>query len=166
MLTKLPHFSQEESRAPSRAAHRRRQCLKIDKSFVDGVGRHGKECELAQSIIELDQTLNLEIVAEGVERAAQLGWLKARRCDLAQGFLFAHALDADTLANTGTELIASLVSPLAYDSSPAALLTVQEPAQENPASRPPREASLPCLACSTQAGPRAADHAALARCRN
>ena len=71
--------------------------LKIDKSFVDGVGQRGKERELAQSIIELGQTLNLEIVAEGVERADQLGWLKARHCDLAQGFLFAHALDADTL---------------------------------------------------------------------
>jgi len=56
--------------------------LKIDKSFVDGVGQRGKERELAQSIIELGQTLNLEIVAEGVERAEQLGWLKARHCDL------------------------------------------------------------------------------------
>jgi diguanylate cyclase (GGDEF)-like protein len=72
--------------------------IKIDKSFVDGVGQHGKERELAQSIIELGQTLHLEIVAEGVERADQLGWLKSRHCDLAQGFLFAHALDADTLS--------------------------------------------------------------------
>jgi diguanylate cyclase (GGDEF)-like protein len=71
--------------------------LKIDKSFVDGVGQHGKERELAQSIIELGQTLNLEIVAEGVERADQLGWLKSRNCDLGQGFLFAHAITADSL---------------------------------------------------------------------
>ncbi len=71
--------------------------LKIDKSFVDGVGEHGKERELAQSIIELGQTLNLEIVAEGVERADQLGWLKSRNCDLAQGFLFAQAISADSI---------------------------------------------------------------------
>ncbi len=71
--------------------------LKIDKSFVDGVGQRGKERELAQSIIELGQSLNLEIVAEGVERADQLGWLKSRNCDLGQGFLFAHALSADTI---------------------------------------------------------------------
>ena len=71
--------------------------LKIDKSFVDGVGQHGKERELAQSIIELGQTLNLEIVAEGVERADQLGWLKSRNCDLGQGFLFAHAITADSI---------------------------------------------------------------------
>jgi diguanylate cyclase (GGDEF)-like protein len=72
--------------------------LKIDKSFVDGVGQLGKERELAQSIIELGQTLNLEIVAEGVERSDQLGWLKSRNCDLAQGFLFAKALDAATIS--------------------------------------------------------------------
>ena len=72
--------------------------LKIDKSFVDGVGQLGKERELAQSIIELGQTLNLEIVAEGVERSDQLGWLKSRNCDLAQGFLFAKALDAETIS--------------------------------------------------------------------
>jgi diguanylate cyclase (GGDEF)-like protein len=72
--------------------------LKIDKSFVDGVGQHGKDRELAQSIIDLGQTLNLEIVAEGVERADQLGWLKSRNCDTAQGFLFAHALDADAIS--------------------------------------------------------------------
>jgi diguanylate cyclase (GGDEF)-like protein len=71
--------------------------LKIDKSFVDGVGETGKERELAQSIIDLGQTLNLEIVAEGVERSDQLGWLRSRNCDLAQGFLFSQALDADTI---------------------------------------------------------------------
>jgi diguanylate cyclase (GGDEF)-like protein len=71
--------------------------LKIDKSFVDGVSRHGKEQELAQSIIELGQTLKLEIVAEGVEHAEQLGWLQSRNCDLGQGFLFSEPIDADDL---------------------------------------------------------------------
>jgi diguanylate cyclase (GGDEF)-like protein len=71
--------------------------LKIDKSFVDGVSRHGKEQELAQSIIELGQTLRLEIVAEGVERAEQLGWLQSRNCDLGQGFYFSEPVDPDDL---------------------------------------------------------------------
>jgi diguanylate cyclase (GGDEF)-like protein len=69
--------------------------LKIDKSFVDGVSHQGKEQELAQSIIELGQTLHLEIVAEGVEHAEQLGWLQSRRCDLGQGFLFSEPVAAD-----------------------------------------------------------------------
>ena len=73
--------------------------LKIDKSFIDNVSRRGKEQELAQSIIELGQTLGLEIVAEGVEDAAQLGWLRARQCDLAQGFLFSEPVGADALSD-------------------------------------------------------------------
>jgi diguanylate cyclase (GGDEF)-like protein len=71
--------------------------LKIDKSFVDGVSHQGKEQELAQSIIELGQTLHLEIVAEGVEQADQLGWLQSRRCDLGQGFLFSEPVAATDL---------------------------------------------------------------------
>jgi EAL domain-containing protein (putative c-di-GMP-specific phosphodiesterase class I) len=72
--------------------------LKIDKSFVDGVSHHGKEQELAQSIIELGQTLRLEIVAEGVEHEEQLGWLQSRRCNLGQGFLFSEPVDAEAVS--------------------------------------------------------------------
>jgi diguanylate cyclase (GGDEF)-like protein len=71
--------------------------LKIDKSFVDGVSRRSKEQELAQSIIELGQTLKLEIVAEGVEQAEQLGWLQSRHCDMGQGFYFSEAIAPDDL---------------------------------------------------------------------
>jgi len=71
--------------------------LKIDKSFVDGVNRYGKERELAQSIIELGQTLHLEIVAEGIEHADQLGWLRSRRCTLGQGFYFSEPLTEEAL---------------------------------------------------------------------
>jgi diguanylate cyclase (GGDEF)-like protein len=72
--------------------------LKIDKSFVDGVSHQGKEQELTQSIIELGQTLHLEIVAEGIERAEQLGWLRSRDCDLGQGFFFSRPVAADALS--------------------------------------------------------------------
>jgi diguanylate cyclase (GGDEF)-like protein len=71
--------------------------LKIDKSFVDGVSHRGKEQELAQSIIELGQTLHLEIVAEGVEHADQLGWLQSRHCTLGQGFLFSEPIAASEI---------------------------------------------------------------------
>jgi diguanylate cyclase (GGDEF)-like protein len=72
--------------------------LKVDKSFIDGVSRQGKERELAQSIIELGQTLNMEIVAEGVEHAEQLGWLQSRHCTLGQGYYFSEPVAADALA--------------------------------------------------------------------
>ncbi|MDP9238766.1 MAG: EAL domain-containing protein [Chloroflexota bacterium] len=72
--------------------------LKIDKSFIDGVSHKGTEQELTQSIIELGQTLHLEIVAEGIEHAEQLGWLRSRDCDLGQGFYFSRPVGADALA--------------------------------------------------------------------
>jgi diguanylate cyclase (GGDEF)-like protein len=71
--------------------------LKIDKSFVDGVNAPGRERDLARSIIELGRTLNLEIVAEGVEDADQLQWLRSLDCDKAQGFLFSHPLPPDAI---------------------------------------------------------------------
>jgi EAL domain-containing protein (putative c-di-GMP-specific phosphodiesterase class I) len=73
--------------------------LKIDKSFVDGVSHAGKERELTQSIIELGQTLELEIVAEGVERPEQLGWLRSRACTFGQGFFFSEPLPPDDIAS-------------------------------------------------------------------
>jgi diguanylate cyclase (GGDEF)-like protein len=64
--------------------------LKIDKSFVDGLSHAGKEQEIAQSIIELGRSLDMELVAEGVERIEQLGWLRARKCDMVQGYFFSR----------------------------------------------------------------------------
>jgi len=72
--------------------------LKIDKSFVDGVSRQGKERELAESIIELGHSLSLEIVAEGVEQAEQLGWLQTHHCAFGQGFYFSEPVDAAEIA--------------------------------------------------------------------
>jgi len=62
--------------------------LKIDGSFVwDIRDRPGKDTGiLAQAIISLGHSLKLKVVAEGVETAAQLKFLKAHRCDEAQGF--------------------------------------------------------------------------------
>ena len=49
--------------------------LKIDKSFIDGVGETAKQKELTRAIIELGRTLELEMVAEGIERTEQLSHL-------------------------------------------------------------------------------------------
>jgi len=71
--------------------------LKIDRSFIDafGAGREGPV--LVRAIIELGQALDLEIVAEGIERADQLGPLRALGCRYGQGYLFARPLDAVAL---------------------------------------------------------------------
>lgn len=62
--------------------------LKIDKSFVDGIGVDEKSEYIAESIIKLSHSLNLKVVAEGVETKEQLGYLNKMKCDIAQGYYF------------------------------------------------------------------------------
>ena len=62
--------------------------LKIDKSFVDGIGVDEKSEYIAESIIKLSHSLNLKVVAEGVETKEQLGYLNKMKCDVAQGYYF------------------------------------------------------------------------------
>jgi len=64
--------------------------LKIDRSFVQHIGDQD-ECGngiLAQAIISLGHSLNLTVIAEGVETGEQLKFLKAHQCDEVQGFYF------------------------------------------------------------------------------
>jgi EAL domain-containing protein (putative c-di-GMP-specific phosphodiesterase class I) len=74
--------------------------LKIDRSFVEGIDteEHG-ERSLVRSIINLARSLNLETVAEGVERPEQALRLRALGAGLAQGFYFARPMDADALTD-------------------------------------------------------------------
>jgi len=69
--------------------------LKIDKSFIDDLGREGKAAALAPAIVRLGQTLELSTVAEGIELAEQYGQLFASGCELGQGYYFAKPLTAD-----------------------------------------------------------------------
>jgi len=68
--------------------------LKIDKSFVDAIGTDALKAGLVDSIIDMAKRLNLRIIAEGVESAAQAAYLRAREVDLAQGWYYARALPA------------------------------------------------------------------------
>ena len=72
--------------------------LKIDKSFVDDVGTSGGSPALARAVIEIAHSLDLAVVAEGIERPDQLTQLQAMGCDLGQGFLFAKPLDNHSMA--------------------------------------------------------------------
>jgi EAL domain-containing protein (putative c-di-GMP-specific phosphodiesterase class I) len=71
--------------------------LKIDKSFVDGVARGGRDAALGRTIVALAETLGLRTVAEGIEEPVQRERLQAMGCDMGQGFLFARPLDATAL---------------------------------------------------------------------
>jgi diguanylate cyclase (GGDEF)-like protein len=67
------------------------QTLKIDRSFVAGVGRRGPERSIVRVVLELADTLGLSVVAEGVETEAQAAVLLRLGCRNAQGFLFGAA---------------------------------------------------------------------------
>ncbi|UOY00479.1 sensor domain-containing protein [Blastococcus sp. PRF04-17] len=72
--------------------------LKIDKSFVDGLGgQNVEESAVARTIVALAKTLRLETVAEGVERSEHVRELQTLNCDIAQGYFFARPLDARSL---------------------------------------------------------------------
>ncbi len=63
------------------------ESLKIDRSFVDGLGNEAGDTSIVQAVVNLAHTLGLAAVAEGVETAQQLQVLRTLGCDLAQGYL-------------------------------------------------------------------------------
>lgn len=69
--------------------------LKIDRSFVDGMGRERESAAIVHSIIHLGRALGLEVVAEGVETDAQLQTLRLAGCSHMQGYYLARPLDAE-----------------------------------------------------------------------
>ncbi len=66
--------------------------LKIDKSFVNDVLIDSDSAEIVHAIIRLAHALNLRVVAEGVEQAAQVAFLKRNGCDEIQGFIVSRPL--------------------------------------------------------------------------
>jgi diguanylate cyclase (GGDEF)-like protein len=66
--------------------------LKIDKAFVQGLGKNKGDAEIVRLILALAKTLNLETVAEGVESIEQLLELKKLGCHLGQGYIFSPAI--------------------------------------------------------------------------
>jgi EAL domain-containing protein (putative c-di-GMP-specific phosphodiesterase class I) len=71
--------------------------LKIDRSFVRGLGTDSYDTAIVASLISLAHNLNVRCVAEGVETAEQLTLLQQLGCDFAQGFLFSRPVDATSL---------------------------------------------------------------------
>ena len=81
--------------------------LKIDRSFVDGLGEDPDDEGIVSSVVNLARTLNLQAVAEGVETEEQRALLRGMDCELAQGFYFSKpstAEDASALLAAGPRL--------------------------------------------------------------
>jgi diguanylate cyclase (GGDEF)-like protein len=66
--------------------------IKIDKAFVQNLDRSAADAAVASAILSLGEGLGVIVTAEGIERAAQLEWLRRRGCHEAQGFLLSMPL--------------------------------------------------------------------------
>jgi diguanylate cyclase (GGDEF)-like protein len=68
--------------------------LKVDRSFVDGLGAEPRDTAITQAIIAMSRALSLDVIAEGVETRIQADALIELGCRLAQGFYFSEAVPA------------------------------------------------------------------------
>ncbi len=82
--------------------------LKIDQSFIQDITTDPNDAAIAQAIIALAESLQLKVIAEGVETREQLDLLRRYHCDEMQGYLFARALppaELLELLRSGSRLI-------------------------------------------------------------
>lgn len=68
--------------------------LKVDRSFVSRMGDTGEDAAIVQTIVILSHTLGMDVVAEGVETAAQKAQLQTLNCEYGQGYFFSKPLDS------------------------------------------------------------------------
>ena len=92
--------------------------LKIDKSFVDEIGRGPNGTAIVDAVIELAHRLHLTVVAEGVETDAQQDHLRQRGCDVLQGYRVGRPMGADAFearwraqSSTATGVAGGLAAP-------------------------------------------------------
>ncbi len=71
--------------------------LKVDRSFVDGLGSEPRDTAITETIIAMSRALSLDVVAEGVETSEHVRELSRLGCGLAQGFHFSRAVPAEEI---------------------------------------------------------------------
>ena len=72
--------------------------IKIDRAFIDELGRDPLGNTLARTILQMASSLDIRTVAEGIETTVQLRELRRLGCDLGQGYLLSRPLETDALA--------------------------------------------------------------------
>ncbi len=75
--------------------------IKIDRSFIHEIPDNQDDMEITSAVIAMAHNLKLKVVAEGIETAEQLAFLRRHRCDVGQGYLFDRPIP-------GAELLAML----------------------------------------------------------
>lgn len=73
--------------------------LKMDKSFIDNISKNDKDACIADAIIQLAHSIDVDVIAEGVEHEEQLIVLKQKNCDIVQGYIFSKPLLPSALMN-------------------------------------------------------------------
>jgi EAL domain-containing protein (putative c-di-GMP-specific phosphodiesterase class I) len=71
--------------------------LKIDKSFINNLASNYSDKAVAGAVISLGQKLNLRVIAEGIETAEQVEFLRANNCDEIQGYYFSKPVGSDAI---------------------------------------------------------------------
>ncbi len=72
--------------------------VKIDQTFIRDLADGGEDAAITRAIIVMAHSLDLKVVAEGVETQAQMDFLKEQRCDELQGYLISRPIEADAFA--------------------------------------------------------------------
>jgi diguanylate cyclase (GGDEF)-like protein/PAS domain S-box-containing protein len=109
------------------------EALKVDRTFVDGIGRETEATAICTAVVSLAHALGMRAVAEGVETAEQVATLRTLGCELAQGYLFAKPGPADRYSvNSSARRApapapAAAATPLAPASESAPLLMDASP---------------------------------------
>lgn len=89
--------------------------LKIDRSFVSALSTNGQDRAIASAVISMADSMQLRVVAEGVETRDQLEFLRANRCEEAQGYYLGRPLPCaetgELLRRAGTNLLAASEEP-------------------------------------------------------
>jgi EAL domain-containing protein (putative c-di-GMP-specific phosphodiesterase class I) len=96
------------------ARHFTADTLKIDTSFVRGIGRCIQDEAIVKAILGLGHTLGMKVVAEGVETVEQRDFLARHRCDEIQGYLYGRPLPALEIG----ELIEAIEADVALEQKP------------------------------------------------
>jgi diguanylate cyclase (GGDEF)-like protein/PAS domain S-box-containing protein len=102
--------------------------LKIDKSFVDGIAASEQRLALVEGIVQIAKTLQLDVIAEGIESEVQRDLLISMGCQFGQGYLLAMPLgatQAEALARIGSNLDPQLPRMASPVTAPDALTTTR-----------------------------------------
>ncbi|MGZ5380181.1 MAG: EAL domain-containing protein [Mycobacterium sp.] len=126
--------------------------LKIDIAFIRDITSNADDAAIALAIIHMAHSLKLEVVAEGVETAAQVAYLRRHQCDQIQGHFFSQAAPVEVIEQMLAE---KKRLPLPCDSAPAApktlLLLDQDPSVLTSLQRLLRQDGYHILTASTAA---------------